>query len=141
MSRFLVFLQFFLLGLIAFPFNRPAFTLSSLILVGAGLVVLFMALLAMKMRTFSVLPEPRAEGELITDGIYRLVRHPMYLAVLLCAAAACVAYQASWKWGLSGLLLLVLVIKMRREERMLLQRYAGYAAYCARVKRIIPLVL
>lgn len=141
MSRFLVALQFFLVALVAFPFSAPTPTIINAGLFAAGIVVFFLALFAMKQRTFTVMPEPKEGGELVTSGIYRLVRHPMYLAVLLCAIGASLAYQESWKWVVSGLLMLVLIIKMRREEKLLLKRYAGYAEYRAKVKTIIPFVL
>ena len=141
MSRVLVILQFVLIALLAYPFTRPTIDLLVVTLFLGGLLVFCMAILAMKWRTFTVMPEPKAGGELVTHGIYRVVRHPMYLAVLLCAAAASLAYMQWWRWLLFALLALVLIVKMRREERLLEQRYAGYAAYRARVKAIIPFVI
>ena len=141
MSRILVALQFILIALVAFPFNAPSIDALNLSLFALGLLVFVFAFAAMKQRTFTVMPEPKQHGELVTHGIYRMVRHPMYLAALLCAIGASLAYHEIWKWGLSVLLLLVLMMKIRREEKLLLNRYAGYAAYRAKVKAIIPFVL
>ncbi len=141
MSRILVFLQFLLIALIAYPFRQPAPAVAAIFLFSAGFVIFVMAVLAMKRSTFSVMPEPTAQGKLVVAGIYRLVRHPMYLAVLLCATGAALAYQQGWKWLACGCLTLVLIAKIRREERFLLQRYAGYAAYRSRVKAIIPFII
>jgi len=138
---FLVALQFLLIALVAFPFGAPLPTVLNAGLFAAGIVVFFLAVFAMKQRTFTVMPEPKEQGELVTHGIYRMVRHPMYLAVLLCAIGASLAYSEMWKWLLSALLMLVLSIKIRREEQLLLKRYPGYAAYRAKVKAIIPFVL
>lgn len=141
MSGLLVFLQFLFIVLIAFPSGAPTVNGIHLVIFCLGLGVFAAAFLAMRIRTFSVMPEPRAGGELVSRGIYRLVRHPMYLAVLLCALAACLAYAAPWKWLLAGLLTLVLALKIRREERYLLQRYPGYASYRASTKAIIPFLI
>jgi protein-S-isoprenylcysteine O-methyltransferase Ste14 len=141
MSLLLVALQFLLIALVAYPFNTPHPTVLNVTLFCAGIVVFFLAIFAMKQRTFSVMPEPKPHGELVTRGIYRIVRHPMYLAVLLCAAGASLAYEEIWKWILSGLLMAVLLAKIRHEEKFLLTRYTGYAAYRARVKAIIPGIL
>jgi protein-S-isoprenylcysteine O-methyltransferase Ste14 len=141
MSLFLVAMQFVLIALIAFPFSAPIPTVLDVSLFSLGIIVFFLAIIAMKQRTFSIMPEPKEQGELVTQGIYRLVRHPMYLAVLLCAIGASLAYQDIWKWILSALLMLVLIIKMRREEELLLKCYAGYAAYRVKSKAIIPFVL
>ncbi|MGZ3236563.1 MAG: methyltransferase family protein [Burkholderiaceae bacterium] len=141
MSLFLVALQFLLITLVAFPFSAPLPTVLNVSLFVAGIVVFFLALFAMKQRTFTVMPEPKEHSELVTRGIYHVVRHPMYLAVLLCAIGASLAYSEIWKWVLSALLMLVLIMKIRREEKLLLKRYADYAAYRAMVKAIIPFVL
>ncbi len=95
----------------------------------------------MPSRSFSVMPEPTREGELVTRGIYRHVRHPMYLAVLLCGLAACLAYGSALKWGLLALLAGVLIAKIRREERLLLARFEDYAAYRLRTKALIPYLI
>lgn len=141
LSRLYVFLQGLLIGLIAFPFTTPVFHLSALGLFDAGLIVMGMAVSAMNAKTLTIMPEPRAGASLVTHGIYRFVRHPMYLAVLLCTAGACLAYGSSWKWAGAGALACVLLLKARREESMLLQRYPSYAQYRRRTKAIIPFLV
>jgi protein-S-isoprenylcysteine O-methyltransferase Ste14 len=140
-SFLLVFLQFLLIALIAYPTHMPAIGWVSGILFASGLLVFALALWTMKGPTFTVMPEPKAGGQLVTSGIYGVVRHPMYLAVLLCAISAGLAYGVYWKWACCGILLLVLWLKLQREERMLLQRYAGYAAYSRRTKALLPWLL
>lgn len=145
MSGLLVCLQFVLIGLIAWPWQPPAFDGAlnwfGAGLFSAGLAVFFSALFTMPLRAFTVMPEPKAQGELVTRGIYGVVRHPMYLAVLLCAAGASLVYGTGWKWGLSGVLAAVLWIKLRREEKMLSKQYAAYAAYRERTAALIPFLL
>lgn len=141
MSLLYVSLQFLLIGMIAWPFTSPVADVLSLTIFLSGLAVFFAALVTMNLRTFSVMPEPKAEGELITKGIYGIVRHPMYLAVLLCAVGACLAYESEWKWVLTGLLAIVLLLKSQREEKMLARRYPGYAEYRKRTKAIVPFVV
>lgn len=141
MSRLLVFAQLLLIVLIAWPDHAPAPGATGVALFMLGLLAAGAALAVMPARTFSVLPEPRSGGALVTRGIYRHVRHPMYLAVLLCGLAACLAYGSVWKWGLLALLAGVLVIKIRREENFLLERFSDYADYRRRTKAIIPYLL
>lgn len=145
MSRMMVAAQLLLIVLLALPnpisSHAPAFTIISVTLFILGLIAAAAALAVMPARTFSVLPEPKSGGELVTRGIYRTVRHPMYLAVLLCGLAACVAYGSAGKWSLLALLAGVLTIKIRREERLLLARFSDYANYRRRTKAIIPYLL
>lgn len=141
MSHLLVFAQLLLIVLIAWPGHAPAPGLASGALFLLGVIAAAAALAAMPARTFSVLPEPRSGGALVTRVIYRHVRHPMYLAVLLCGLGACLAYGSATKWGWLALLAAVLALKIRREERFLLAKFPDYAAYRRRTSAIIPYLL
>lgn len=145
MSKLLVFLQFCFILLVGYPFAIPTVTYLNVTL-GAGLfvcgiTVFFIALLTMRRRTFTIFPEPKAGGVLINSGIYAYVRHPMYLAVILCGCGAGLFYGVWWKWLLNALLVLLLWLKIRREEQMLLARFSEYALYKQRTKAIIPFLL
>jgi protein-S-isoprenylcysteine O-methyltransferase Ste14 len=141
MSRLLVSAQLSLIALIAFPFQAAQLSVLTVGLFAVGMMVAVAAITVMPSRSFSVMPEPTSEGELVTRGIYRQLRHPMYLAVLLCGLAACLAYASAVKWGLLALLAGVLIAKIRREERLLLARFEGYAAYRLRTKALIPYLI
>lgn len=141
MSRWLVSAQFLLIILIAFPFQAAQLSLLNVGLFTLGLLIGVAAITAMPARSFSVMPEPTSECELVTHGIYHYIRHPMYLAVLLCGFAACLAYASALKWGLLALLAGVLIAKIRREERLLLARFEGYAAYRMQTKALIPYLI
>ena len=84
------------------------------------------------------LPYPRADAELVETGVYGLVRHPIYGGLVLAALgwglltaspAAIVAAIALWGF---------FELKSRREEAWLEGRFADYAAYRARTRRLIP---
>lgn len=90
----------------------------------------------------SLTPFPRpAEGaELVEQGPYRVVRHPIYSGGLLFVAG--VSLALSW-WALVGTAALAVVwgLKARVEERLLEERYPGYAEYRRRVHyRLVPYV-
>ena len=141
MSRLLVSAQLLLIVLIAFPFHAVQWSALNVGLFILGAIVAIAAITVMPSRSFSVMPEPKSGGELVTRGIYRHIRHPMYLALLLCGLAACLAYGSSLKWGLLLLLAAVLTAKIRLEERLLLARFEDYAAYRLRTKALIPYLI
>jgi protein-S-isoprenylcysteine O-methyltransferase Ste14 len=91
-------------------------------------------------RNFSPTLEVREEHTLVTHGVYRSVRHPMYAAQWLWGVSQALLLQ-NWVAGLSGLALSVLLYLLRipREERMMLERFGEeYRAYMRRTGRILP---
>lgn len=142
LSYTLVGAQFLLIALLASPPlafvpDSPGAVLGLSLSIAALALVLYAAA-SLRAVNFSVLPEPVVGGTLIERGPYRRVRHPMYAAVLLAGAGAVVAngdaIHALWL----ALLVLVLWIKIGREERLLRARYPGYADYRRRVKALVP---
>ena len=87
---------------------------------------------------FNIRPEPKSSAMLVTGGPYRFVRHPMYSAVLLFAAAEVVAYADVWKCLAWVALAAVLSAKAILEERGLREQFAAYTAYAEKVRRFIP---
>ncbi len=80
--------------------------------------------------------------ELVEQGPYRWVRHPIYTSILLMVLGSVLA--AGHIASFIGLLFMVsgLWIKLRQEEALMLRHFpAQYAAYRSRVKALIPFVL
>jgi len=134
----LVAIQFVLIGWLLWPFTPQLWSPPALAFAAGAVAVGAWTLLHNRPGNFNVHPEPHARGKLVTGGPYRFVRHPMYSAVLLFAAAETAAYMDPWKLLASALLLAVLLGKARIEEARLAERYPEYPAYAARVKRFVP---
>jgi protein-S-isoprenylcysteine O-methyltransferase Ste14 len=89
---------------------------------------------------WSITLEVREEHRLITEGVYRVVRHPMYSALVLYSVGQALVIP-NWVAGPSNLLAfaVLLALRIRAEERMMDERFGDeYAAYSARTKRLIP---
>lgn len=82
----------------------------------------------------------RDEHRLITDGVFKYIRHPMYAAHLLWAVAQALMLH-NW---IAGFSLLVVTIpqylsRVNAEEEMLLEQFGEqYKDYMQRTGRIIP---
>ncbi|HEX6947669.1 MAG TPA: 2-amino-4-hydroxy-6-hydroxymethyldihydropteridine diphosphokinase [Acidimicrobiia bacterium] len=90
-------------------------------------------------RDLTIRPEPKNGAEMRDEGVYRLVRHPMYGGLLLMVLGAAMA--AGSMYAMVGWLLLTLLILVKSdyEERLLRIRYPAYASYRRRVpRRLIP---
>ena len=83
-------------------------------------------------------PRP-AEGATFRDeGAYRIVRHPIYAGLLLLAAGWSLV-RSPLALVATVLLVVVLELKSRHEESMLLATYPEYSTYRERVRwRFLP---
>ena len=79
--------------------------------------------------SFTMSPTPVRDGELVTTGIYAVVRHPMYLSVLLSLAGYAVLTASRLAALGTAVTAGFLHLKGEREERLLVERYPAYAAY------------
>ena len=138
----LVFAQFAICLTIVFSFPSPYAGRSYTGAIAIAAIALgISAVVSMGRKSMNVSPALRMSAELRTSGVYRWIRHPMYTALLIfCGTYAFsnISLRGSALWGS---LLLVLVIKMHYEERLLRERFSGYADYASRVKRLIPFLV
>jgi protein-S-isoprenylcysteine O-methyltransferase Ste14 len=80
------------------------------------------------------------EQTLVTHGVYRAIRHPMYAAHWLWGVAQVLLLQ-NWIAGWAMLVCFVplYLLRIRREEQMLLEHFGdAYHAYMQQTGRIIP---
>jgi protein-S-isoprenylcysteine O-methyltransferase Ste14 len=122
----------------SYPFQPLLAWLGAVVLVLA--LVLFFHTHRRLGRFWSVTLEIRQDHGLVTDGIYRFVRHPMYSAYFLWALSQALLLP-NWIAGPAGLVGFgtLFAFRVRSEERMMLATFGdAYAAYAARTKRIIP---
>lgn len=74
-------------------------------------------------------------------GPYRLVRHPMYLGMLLKWLAIAPALGSFIAWPLCGLVVPVFVLRLLHEEKLLQHELPGYAEYCRQTPwRLVPFI-
>lgn len=100
--------------------------------------VLVWAIVTMKSSRISIQPEVREDAELVTDGPYRWVRHPMYSALLLMTVGFLASDVATWRCVVATVLVGVLLVKSRVEETGLRHHFANYPSYQKRTGRFIP---
>ena len=134
--------QFALIGLCLLPVGptigsgqlRPL----GLALLGAGAAVGVLALLAMG-RDSRVHPVPSRTARLHTNGIYRVIRHPMYAAVLLACSGVAVSTGRVLSIAALAGLAAVLHLKSKFEDRLLAEQFGwSFAVYAQRVPALLP---
>ena len=80
-----------------------------------------------------------ANGELVTDGLYRYVRHPQYSALFLLIVSMLIQWPSLSSWLMAPVLVVTYLRLARREEREVSEKFGErYADYRARTPAFIP---
>jgi len=92
-------------------------------------------------RRFSGLVAIQENHTLVTDGIYRTIRNPSYLGVLVTMLGWAFIFRGVLGLALTALYVPLLIIRIHDEERMLASEFGEeYAASCKRTWRLVPFV-
>ena len=86
-------------------------------------------------RSFSLMVEVR---QLVTTGLYKYVRHPLYVAELIHALGNTLLFLNSLTFSVYILFFIMEMIRAKLEERKFLQLIPEYAAYKARTGFLFP---
>ncbi len=108
-----------------------------LILLGCGL---FLAGAARLGRNLAPLPSPKEDSTLVQTGAYAIVRHPLYASIILASFGWALMAGSYLTLGYAALLFVVFDFKARHEERLLGQKFPGYAGYRRRVRKFVPFI-
>lgn len=114
-----------------------AVVIASTVIMVIGYILFF---LVMRQNSYaSRVVEIQEEQKLIDSGLYRLVRHPMYLAAVIIYGFTPLVLGSLY--GLIPMIFIpvLLVIRIRNEEKVLARGLKGYGEYREKVKyRLIP---
>ncbi|SFV69292.1 hypothetical protein MNB_SV-10-149 [hydrothermal vent metagenome] len=140
-SKFLVALQFGTIGtMLLLADYRFTFTAATVFF--AGVITGIWALTHNKLGNFNIEPELKENCRLVTTGIYRWIRHPMYASVtLMMLGTVLMDPGALILWYLWFFLIVVLLLKAKREESLWLSHDPCYLDYRRNTKYFIPYIL
>jgi protein-S-isoprenylcysteine O-methyltransferase Ste14 len=144
-GNLLVLGQFILLGfLILYQRSEVSYgsyailvTSVTVVLILAGVVILGLSFLALG-KSLTAHPIPAKQGELVTDGLYKFARHPIYTGVLALGAGMTLAGGLFPHILFFVALVILLNYKASFEEHLLRARYEGYASYAVKTGRFLP---
>ena len=139
-GKILVTLQFTCILLIMIFTDWLKLPWWTFLLLGISGFLAFWAMYVMKYGNFNIVPTPVDKGVMISQGPYKVIRHPMYTSIFIFAIALLAGQFDYYKFIISLVLVADLVIKMIFEEGLLLKHYPGYKDYMKKTKRVIPFV-
>ena len=125
---------------IALPTGQAAvfgWQLTAFIIVIAGVLVVAAAMIQLG-PGLTPMPVPKSSGRLITSGVYRFVRHPIYSGLLLILAGISLYSMNIPRAMVTFLLMLLFHFKSKYEEQLLIQRYPAYEEYRKKTWRFVP---
>lgn len=134
-----------LVGAVWSALSRPG-TLSELSLANilglgvfvAGLTIALVGVFTLKKHYASTLVIFK-DHQLVTHGIYRRVRHPIYLGVLIAVFGPPVYASSAWGCLAMAVLIPIFLNRIRMEERLLVEEFGeAYEAYRRTAPMLIP---
>ncbi len=91
-------------------------------------------------KNFSIAIEAKNDGKLIETGIYKQIRHPLYLAVMLMVIGSALIFSCMVAWFFVALTFAGVIIRIRKEESFLMEQFPEYSAYMVRSKKMLPFI-
>ena len=139
----LVFLQFFIISLHFFKWEflpQKQIIQASPLSYSLGILIIIIAFIIMLVsikdlgRNLSPFPRPINNSNLVTTGIYRFTRHPMYYSLIFISIGFFVIKLSIYYLFLTISLALIIKFKIALEEKYLMNKFKNYLLYKNEVK-------
>ena len=139
----LVFLQFFIISLHFFQWEflpQKQIIQASPFSYSLGILIIIIAFIIMLVsikdlgRNLSPFPKPINNSNLVTTGIYRFMRHPMYYSLIFISIGFFIIKLSIYYLFLTLSLALIIKFKIALEEEYLINKFKNYLLYKNEVK-------
>ena len=139
----LVFLQFFIISLHFFQWEflpQKQIIQASPFSYFLGILIIIIAFIIMLVsikdlgRNLSPFPRPINNSNLVTKGIYRFTRHPMYYSLIFISIGVFITKLSIYYLFLTIILALIIKFKIALEEKYLINKFKNYLLYKNEVK-------
>ncbi len=141
--KLLVFLQFGFITLMIIFLKLSDDTSKIIYSLPVFIVGFYVGIWALKhnqLNNFYIQPKLKINAKLITTGIYKYIRHPMYFSVILMMFSV-LLYTPSFEEIILFILLVgILILKAKREEDLWMRHDKDYLSYKNKTKLIIPFI-
>jgi len=142
-DQMLVFLQFFIISLHFFKWEflpQKQIIQASIFSYFLGILIIIIAFIIMIVsikdlgRNLSTFPRPINNSNLVTKGIYRFTRHPMYYSLIFISFGFFITKLSIYYLVLSASLAFIIKFKIALEEEYLNNKFKNYLLYKNEVK-------
>ncbi len=139
----LVSLQFFIISLHFFKWEflpqkqiiqaSPLFYCLGILIIIIALIIILVSIKDLG-RNLSPFPRPVKNSNLVTKGIYRFTRHPMYYSLISISIGVFIIKLSFYNLFLTTSLALIIKFKIALEEKYLMNKFKNYLFYKNKVK-------
>jgi len=85
--------------------------------------------------------EVQENQQVVSTGLYGIVRHPMYAATLLLFLSMPLVLASPWSFAIMLLYIPIIALRIRNEEQVLERELKGYTEYKQRIRyKVIPFI-
>lgn len=105
-----------------------------------GAVILVWAIIELR-NNLSIFPSPKEDAILVTSGIYKSIRHPIYAGVILLAIGYSIFLRDFDKMIIALIIMVFFELKTAYEERKLIKRFDNYETYRGSTGKFLPLYI
>ena len=140
-SYILAFLQYTLMGLLLYINAKQLKYEVSFIIFFIGLIIGIYAVFDNGLNNFRIISEIKDGARLVTHGLYSYIRHPMYFSVIVMSFALIVNKINLTNLLLFGLIVVILFLKAKKEEKLWSEKTPSYKGYIKNTKMMIPFLL
>ena len=139
----LVFLQFFIIIIHFFKLEfipQKQIIQESPFSYSLGILIIIIAFIIMLVaikdlgRNLSPFPRPINNSNLVTTGIYRITRHPMYYSLIFISIGVFLTKLSIYYLFLTISLAFIIKFKIALEEKYLMNKFKNYLLYKNEVK-------
>ena len=103
------------------------------IMVLSGALLSFYGKIQMR-ESWSAYTKPNEKIVIIDKGLYSIVRHPIYLFSIIMTVGTFLVFPFFWNMICAIMMIILYILKMKFEEKMLINLFPQYKNYIKRVK-------
>ena len=139
----LVFLQFSIISLHFYQWEflpqkqiiqvSPFYYLMGILIIIIAFIIMLFSIKDLG-RNLSPFPRPIKNSSLVTKGIYRFTRHPMYYSLIFISIGVFIIKLSIYHLFLTISLALLIKFKIALEEKYLMNKFKNYLLYKNEVK-------
>lgn len=139
-ANVLVIVQFLCALFLVVSMFSVTLRLLPVIMITVAIAIGLWSVLTMQIGNLRFNPIPKPSAQLVTNGPYSFIRHPTYLAALLGLLGAAINGNTLIGYAVWIVLLIDILIKLRFEEELLMEKFPEYQEYMKQTKTLLPFV-